>query len=244
MFRSAFLTALLLVTTFGAYAQEDASLTKEFAGLSAKERSKLAKQEVVNAEKDVVFQNTMAQAEIAFKAGHFDEARQLYAEARERRPLNVYPKVKLEDLDALIAKRAAEAEVRTAVVEPIRHPAQEVQTADTVEASVVPSATMIAEPEAPAPAAPAEKGASTEPAPATPVKVVHKSPVDEPSTIPLAEGEREYMEGNAKVLEITVPEQKRLVVYKKVKHPWGQIFYFKDGESVGERIWVDRFGAR
>ncbi|MBK7555543.1 MAG: hypothetical protein IPI55_13330 [Flavobacteriales bacterium] len=241
MFRSAVLSAVLLVATFGTHAQEDASLTKEFAGLSAKERSKLAKQEVVDAEKDVGFQNMMAQAESAFKAGRFDEARQFYADARERRPLNVYPKVKLEDLDALISKRAAEAEVKTVIVEPNMPQAPGTPTPDTAATSAKPSVARIAELEPP-PITAAEK--VTEQTPATPVKVVHKNPLEEPSTVPLAEGEREYMEGNAKVLEITVPEHKRLVVYKKVKHPWGQIFYFQDGESIGERVWVDHFGAR
>ena len=52
------------------------------------------------------------------------------------------------------------------------------------------------------------------------------------------------MEGNASVLEITVSEDDRMVVYKKVKHPWGQLFYFKDGESIGQRVWLQRFGDR
>ena len=78
----------------------------------------------------------------------------------------------------------------------------------------------------------------------TPVKTTNKSVVEVPTAASLTEGEREYMEGNAKVLEITVAEHKHLVVYKKVRHPWGQVFFFKDGASVGQRVWQARFGER
>ena len=236
MIRASLLATALLLATTGAHAQDDASLTKEFAGMSAKERTKLAKQEVEEAAKDDAFQAMMAQAEVAFKAGRFVEARQHYADARTRRPLNVYPKVKLEDLDALIAKRAAEAKAaEPVVVDPppvVLFPISATNTT-TVPITTDPS---------PTPTTIVEK------APVqtitAPVKTANKSVVEVPTIAPLTEGEREYMEGNAKVLEIAVAEHKHLAVYKKVKHPWGQVFYFKDGASVGQRVWQARFGAR
>ncbi|MFZ1685873.1 MAG: hypothetical protein WAU70_00510 [Flavobacteriales bacterium] len=239
MFRALLLSTFVIATASSVFAQEDASLTKEFAGLSAKERSKLAKQEVEDAAKDEVFKGMMDQAEVAFKAGRFDEARQHYADARERRPLNVYPKVKLEDLDVLIAKRAAEEAARTVAAAP----PPVVQRMDTAPAPLVITATKVIN-DAPAPVVIMKEAIPPDAPPPAPVKTVQKSAVEQPLPTPLTEGERTYMEGNAKVLEITVNENKRMVVYKKVKHPWNQVYYFKDGESVGQRVWQERFGER
>lgn len=84
---------------------QNSSLTKDFAKLSAKERTKLAKQEIENAAKDARFIELMSNAESAFRARDYDEALGIYKEARHRRPLNVNPKVKIEDLEALIAQQ-------------------------------------------------------------------------------------------------------------------------------------------
>ncbi|MEO8067643.1 MAG: hypothetical protein ABI599_08135 [Flavobacteriales bacterium] len=231
--------ALALLLAIAAPAQEDASLTKEFAGMSAKERSNLAKQELKEADHDEVFLGLMAQAETAFKAGHFEEARQHYADARARRPLNVYPKVKLEDLDAMIAKRAAEEAAKAIVVEapvvvPVAIAAPDTLRAPAIQHNAAPTPVVppVAEEKAPA-----KKHVESPPAPPE-----EKKTIADPAPVPLAEGERTYMEGNAKVLEITVSELKHLVVYKKVQHPWGQVYYFKDGESIAQRVWHERFG--
>lgn len=229
------LAGFLVSACLPAAAQRDESLTKEFANLSAKERSKLAKQEEADAANDEEYQDLMARAEKDFASGRFDEARTLFQQARERRPLNVYPKVKLEDLEALVAKRAAE---EAANAGPVVVSGQTPIVPDTVKAPIVLQTTANT---ASSPPPPQKNKPETKTAP---VRTEHRAaPTDVPSP-PLQEGEREYMQGNAKVLEIAVTEGKRTVVYKKVKHPWGQLYYFRDGESVGERVWRERFGER
>lgn len=228
------LAGFLVSACFTATAQRDESLTKEFANLSAKERSKLAKQEEADAAADAVYQDLMARAEKDFAAGRFDEARTLFQQARERRPLNVYPKVKLEDLEALVAKRAAEEAAKT---EPVVESAPEPIVQDSVPAPPTLKVASNTVTSAPAPQSMPETKAA-------PVRTEHYAPPSEEPAAPPQEGEREYMEGSAKVLEIVVTEGKRTVVYKKVKHPWGQLYYFRDGESVGDRVWREHFGDR
>lgn len=229
------LSGVLLLGYLSIAAQRNESLTKEFAQLSAKERSKLAKQEEADAANDAVYQDLMAQAEKDFAAGRYDDARSLFQQARQRRPLNVYPKVKLEDLEALVAKRAAE---EAAKAEPTLVSVPEPTLPDTAKAAVVPQATShSADPPQP------QVKPSAEPRTA-PLRLEHRPVAPEQPSVPVREGEREYMEGNAKVLEIVVAEGKRTVVYKKVKHPWGQVYYFRDGESIGDRVWRERFGDR
>ena len=88
-------------------AQPDNSLTPEFSQLSAKERARIAKREQEEAAKDPQYQAVMAKAEDLFKQQQYDEALASFIEARNIRPYNVYPKVKIQDLQALIAKRDA-----------------------------------------------------------------------------------------------------------------------------------------
>lgn len=78
-----------------------------FAQLSAKERTRMAKQEENEANQDVEYLALMESAERHFQAQRFDDAMAVFEKARERRPLNVYPKVKIDDLRVLISKRDA-----------------------------------------------------------------------------------------------------------------------------------------
>ncbi len=105
-------TLLLLIVLpccTGALGQ-DTSLTREFDNLSAKERSRIAKQEAEESARDVAFQEVMTEAEGLFRSRQYDDALERYTEARRMRPYNVYPKVKIQDLEALIAKRDAEVQ--------------------------------------------------------------------------------------------------------------------------------------
>ena len=51
----------------------------------------------------------MQRAERAFQEGRYEEAIKGYEEARSMRPYNVYPKVKIEDLRALLARQTHQA---------------------------------------------------------------------------------------------------------------------------------------
>lgn len=105
---------LLLLPCLPSVSGQDTSLTKEFESLSAKERSRIAKQEAEESVKDVAFQEVMAEAEDLFRSKRYDDALERYIQARRMRPYNVYPKVKIQDLEALIAKRNAEEETERA----------------------------------------------------------------------------------------------------------------------------------
>jgi hypothetical protein len=215
-------------------------LTDEFSKLSAKERARIAKEEEQNAVTDAPFQALMASAEELFRAKDFDGALERYKEARARRPLNVYPKVKIQDLQALIAKRDAEQAAAPPVVSSI-----EVPPGDPVPATPVPTGVDVRKEPEPTPTAqqevPKPEVRVSPPGP-KPAVIAPPKPDPRPATVtvPAAEvevGERVYKEGRSVVVETVTPEDGRPVVYKKVSHPWGDENYFREGLPISERAY-------
>ena len=219
----------------------EGGLTKDFDKLSPKERTKIAARETQEAAADSGYQVTMREADQAFQAGRYEDALAAFQRARTMRPYNVYPKVKIEDLQALIKKKERE----------------EAEKAASAPSSVTPSPT----PEVKNSAA---MVTATPPPPTPPVKAPEPPPIEtasepmplpkplseeqrpaatrpEPESPPLLPGQRVYMEAGAVVTERTVDNDGKLVVYKKVAHSWGQTFYFKDGLAISAREWGDRF---
>jgi len=242
---------LLLLATGGLFAQ-DTSLTRDFARLNAKERARIAKQEQEGATNDVRYQEVMTRAEKAFQERRFEDALQLFKEARAVRPYNVYPKVKIQDLQALLDKRAAAAaEIeRASVVVPeperpkeVESPPPPIEHAPKPEVGVppvteqqVPVVTPIPTP-TPNPVVERTQRDETPVRPApTPVKVEHKDQV--------ADGveERVLREGRAVVLERRVTTNGHTEVFRRVSHPWGDVVHFKDGQPIPARAWTDTFG--
>ncbi len=211
--------------------------------MSAKERSRIAAKEAEEAQKDASYQDVMRAAELSFQEGRYEEAIRGYEQARAMRPYNVYPKVKIEDLRALIARQAAEKDTTTIVEE---HPVDQEPAQPPVAATPAPQ---VADPEpsasqhVPADPAPPEKAA--EPA-IEGRQEKTSSQTSPPSLAKAAEGiiEQRYREGHAFVIERAVTIDGRLVKYKRVYHPHGQTFYFEDGFSVDERVWKARFPDR
>ncbi len=232
-----FLVLLLCASLTGLRAQKDSSLTKEFERMSAKERARVAKQEDEDAAKDRGFQTAMAEADALFKQQEYDEALEKYQAARRLRPLNVHPKVKIQDLQALIKKRD---EARAQDVQPIATPIPpNVPNATAEEKRSV---------EAPLPGTareqPVKEPAKTTSAPSRPRPAigvpVHTAPspvVNPATTLPEGVNERMYMEGRAVVIERIVTVEGRSETYRKVSHPWGAVNYFRDGSPVPERVW-------
>lgn len=220
-----------------AFAQKDrGSLTDQFPGMSAKERSRIAAKEAEEAQKDANYQDVMRAAELSFQEGRYEEAISGYEQARALRPYNVYPKVKIEDLRALIARQAAEKDTTDMVEE---HPVDpEPETGPQARPT---------EPAASEPVQPYVMPPATDPAPVVDVAQEKISaPPPTPSFAKAAEGiiEQRYREGHAFVIERAVTIDGRLVKYKRVYHPHGQTFYFEDGFSVDERVWKARFPDR
>jgi hypothetical protein len=223
------------------WAQPDSSLTPEFAGLSAKERARLAKKEVEAAAQDARFQEVMAEAESYFKQQRYDESIASFRQARSLRPLNVYPKVKIQDLQALIAKRDAAAQERSA---------QEMEEAErAVVSPEARSASGVIQEDAEAQAGTAAPLKPIAPMRADQVKrrepeVARKTaspPPDQEVKRPDGMEERSFVEGRAMVLERRVVRGGVESVYRKVSHPWGQVVHFRDGVAISERQWADAF---
>jgi hypothetical protein len=238
---------LLVVALLGgaadAGAQVDTSLTKEFAGMSAKERTRVARQETEDAARDPAFQAVMQEAETLFAGQRYDEALERFKEARRMRPLNVYPKVKIKDLEALIAKRDAEGPAETPVEPTVPAPTPVVVAPKPAPEPMKPEPAKVEPPKV-------DPSPTPEVTPAA-VPVVRTAPVVNTTlTIPdstkasLPDGthERIYKEGRAVVLERRVVADGQETVYRKVTHPWGDVVYFKDGLAVPARVWAEVFG--
>jgi hypothetical protein len=200
-------------------AQRDSSLTRDFAKLSAKERSRIAREEQDAAAADAQFQSVMAEAEALFAQQRYEAALARYQEARRLRPYNVFPKVKIQDLEALIARQAKE---QAGTVDPLDPPKPD------------PPARLVAQPE-PALAAP-----SREPVPAPKAEPLRAEPAPNPSDWQ----ERSWLEGRAVVLERVRTVEGHTETYRRVSHPWGQVVHFREGLAITEREWLEAFGGR
>lgn len=218
--------------------KSDSSLTKDFPKLSAKERSRIAVKEAEESKKDDQYQAAMQQAERSFQEGRYEEALADYEKARALRPYNVYPKVKIEDLRTLLAKQTPPADTVTSVAQVVPPPVR----MDTVKT-----------PPPPVPKDPVPTPKIIEPV-AVPVvreKGIEPKKVERPiimdrpkATLPDGTTERRYQDGHAFVIERTITEEGHAVVYKRVFHNWGKVFYFEDGVAVDERVWKERFDER
>mgnify|MGYP003382248235 CR=1 FL=1 len=236
------LIVLFVLAAWAARGQPDQSLTPEFAGMSAKERARVAKAEQENAAKDIHFQGVMTEAEALFQEQRFDEALDKFKEARSLRPLNVFPKVKIQDLQALIAKRNAEAANAK--------PAEPEQTAPAVRVELAPdpeTKPTDTAPESLRPPVIEEKQVVPSPVRREPKNAAPQvsEPAKELEAVkPDGTQERSYVEGRAVVLERRVVRNGVEAVYRKVTHPWGQVVHFRDGIAISEREWVEAASSR
>lgn len=252
------LAALLILLSLasGLAAQVDSSLTDEFGKLSAKERARIAKKEQEESVNDTVFQDVMTQAEGLFQEQRYDEALERFKEARRLRPLNVYPKVKIQDLQALIAKReeaARKAKPEEAVppelMPPMEGPRTMVEAIEqtksapmTIEKAEVIEQVGIAEPE------PSQtlKTPVREPASRANPPTIREPRSEQVSPKPdPVDGmhERSFLEGRAVVLERRVVKEGKETIYRKVTHPWGQVVHFRDEQAISDREWKETFGG-
>ncbi len=246
------LLAAFAILAFPCSAQRgDESLTSDFSRLSAKERSRIAAKETEEAAKDTSYQALMHKADNAFQAGRYQEALATFQQARVLRPYNVYPKVKIEDLQALIRKKEQENKVpappealpEDTTARPVKAPPalvpEKVQPTLPEEEKPVP---------APAPTPLEERVPASlprHPQPLPPAKAAESPParaIEPPA--PAVMGERIYREAGAVVTERTVEDDGKAVVYRKVVHPWGQTFYFQDGRAILQREWDQRFSGQ
>jgi hypothetical protein len=225
-----------------AWAQDTTrSLTQDFPKLSAKERARIAAREAEESKQDQAYQELMRSGEKAFQEGHYEEAMHLFEQARTKRPYNVYPKVKIEDLKALMARQSAGPD------EPASSDAQggPMKTAGEGSTGLLPTRTAGLVPVEPGAQQQTVTSLAEQPAVERGGDVAHAVMHEATPTYSLkkAEGviERRYKDGRAFVIERVVTVDGRTVVYKRVYHPFGQVFFFEDGLSVDERVWKARF---
>ncbi len=244
------LGSLLLLCSLLGMAQGDDSLTREFERMSPKERARIAKKEQEESAQDPRYQAVMTAAEDLFRKQQYDDALLRYQEARDLRPLNVYPKVKIQDLQALIAKREA---ALAAQAQPAEVPAPASPPAVVVEEPVPVTMEVVAIPAQPAPTPPKADTVKAQPEP-KPRPAPMRAPVQQkpaPAVVqseapagPDGVEERMYMEGRAVVMERKVTTKGRTELYRRVTHPWGQVNYFRDGIAISERVWQEAGGTR
>lgn len=240
---SPFVLGLSLVGAAPAVAQPD-ELTHEFSKLSAKERARIAQEEEAGAANDPEFQLLMTTGEKLFRTGDFDAALTQYQAARNLRPYNVYPKVKIQDLQVLIAERTAQLNESVQPdpgpsIPPLPSHTDEVRAVAPLPVSSEPLPTKVyplSERTPPTPSPAGEPYRSTAPV-ATPTKAPIQNVEQE-----LTEGERVYKEGRSIVVETTVVEDGHLVRYRKVSHPWGEDHYFRAGTAISDRTYRTALG--
>ncbi len=259
------LTLAVLVHCVAMVSAQPDGLAKDFEKLSAKERARIAKEEQQSAANDAPYQAVMTEAEGLFQAQQYDASLAKFQEARAMRPYNVYPKVKIQDLQALIAKRDAEqiaAKQEQAHIEETPPPIEDHPIADPGTSS--PDHNKVQ----------ASDARGTSPTDRSIVTVTETPPVEqeERKTIPaqrraepkimdptdvdrsvisanepeehLEVGERVYKEGRSIVVEQRIAENGRVVVYRKVTHPWGGIDHFRDGQPVTGRVYEQALETR
>ncbi len=243
--------AMLCLASVGAQPPGRGSLTEDFPGMSAKERSRIAKQEEGEAKADTAYQRMMASGEVLFQQQRYEEALAAYKEARARRPYNVYPKVKIQDLEAFLdQRRKAEEAAAPAPLSPPRSveataPPQKAPDRDTSTVQVRQEPEPRAEPGKVAQVRVAPQATNATPQ-AAPLPAPKPAPVQAAAAPPPSKDgmqEREYKEGNAFVMERTVTQNGHATVYRKVVHSWAT-YYFMDGKPIDERVWKERFAGR
>lgn len=244
MKRSLFLLATAIFTIpFGSFAQKD------FSELSSRQRIQAAEQEQLEAAVDNDFQNLMARGHSLFQEKHYLKAVRVYEKAREKRPYNVYPKVKIADielsmkdtLDLLKAeekKELAEERKRPNRAKPEKEdridesPEERIDKIDNWEEKE--RERMERE----------RQKSKEEPAPAGDGKEgdVKRISLEEyqkelAEKYPSGITEETAMEGNKTIVKRIVVREGKGNEYKRVEHNWGGIFYFKNGDAVTERVW-------
>lgn len=228
------------------FAQDD------LKNMSTKEKIRIAETEKIEAATDAEFQQLMSKGHDLFSEKHYLQAIRSYEKAAETRPYNVYPKVKIADIelsmkDTLEILRAAEKE-------------------EIEKDKIQPQKVDVAEDEEKLPETPKEtikrlddweererrkmeaqrKRENAKEEVGQPAQTqsgdVQKMSIEDyrkelAETYPGGITETVSEEGNKVITTRVVVREGRGDEYKKVVHNWGGIFFFKNGDAVTERVW-------
>jgi len=200
----------------------------------------------------------MQDGHLLFKDKHYLKAIHSYEKAQERRPYNVYPKVIIADIelsmkDTLQTLRAAEkVESQKEELEKTRKPAEtnkELKTEDPKPESEAERRAKQEQWEIQQRAKlerqrelekqrEKEKPAETQMAGDVVKLSTEDFMKDLGQKYPNGITEEMTTEGNKTIIKRIVVANNIGNEYKKVVHGWGGIFYFKNGEAVTDRVWI------
>ncbi len=231
----------------------------DLKGLSAKERAELAQKEQIESALDRNFLNVMDQAHLHFAKKEYLKSIRKYEEAGQMRPYNVYPPVKIRDIELamkdtleLLRQREKEELEQRPHSEQISEKPQlpdrekEMDEFREREEKRQQQADQWEQQQRRQLAHQRELKKEQE---EKSLELTKREGVDVPETsleefqADLAkeynEGitQRTYQDGQRTVTERIVVKGEKGNEYKRVEHPWGGKFYFKNGLPISEETW-------
>ena len=225
----------------------------DWSKLSPNQKIKLAKKEQKAAKKDPEYLKLMEEALVLFQDGKFEEAKEKYSAAHNRRPDNVYPIVMLDDIEIAMnlpvvetEEEIVEEEIEEEIIneeiaiEILEEEIMEEENEIEVEIDEV-AIDEIAEEET------LEKENTQIVVPVEPEVVINreikssteKTVINHPPKVYEKDGvyRENLKEGNADVEQITIVEKGQSTVYRKVSHAWGAVYYFENGDAIFKSEW-------
>lgn len=231
-----------IVSAFPLTAQPD------FSNLSSRQRIAIAEKEQVEAATDTQFQEYMDKGHDLFKDKHYLKAIRSYEKAQDQRPYNVYPKVKITDIelsmkDTLEILRAAEQKDLESQERQKADPSpktpdyneetqeERIQKIDDWERKE--RERRMAERE--------RKNSPRDEVQSTGGDVqqigLEEYQIQLAKKYPSGVTEETFTEGNKTIVKRVVVRDGKGNEYKRVEHSWGGVFFFKNGDAVTDRVW-------
>lgn len=221
----------------------------DFSKLNSRQRIAIAEREQVEAATDMDFQNRMAEAHDLFRKKHYLKAIREYEKAQEQRPNNVYPKVKIADIelsmkDTLELLRAKEQEEMQKDLSDRKSEdkSEPARIDETREERLQRMDDWERKEREKREADRKRREAKSEAEVLREDGDVKKLSLEEyqkelAKKYPSGITEDRYEEGNKQIVRRIVVRDGKGNEYKRVEHSWGGVFYFKNADAVTERVW-------
>jgi len=219
---------------------------KDFSELTPKQKIRLGKKEQKAAKKDAEYLQLMSEALVLFQQKEYDKANSKYDSAHKRRPNNVYPLIMMDDIE--IAKNTLPTEpepqeefatqidiIENEIIEPEETPEVvieplplEVESKEEVKEEIVEDIPVHSETIVDNTPEKIEKQIVIVPKPEPVKPTKFEEPVYENDGV-----YRETLkEGSATIQQITIVEEGKSTVIRKVSHSWGAVYYFLNKEAI------------
>lgn len=225
---------------------------ENFAGLTAKERIVIAEKEESEAKGDSEFQQMMQIGHELFKDRHYLKAIHQYEKAQDKRPYNVYPKVIIADIELSMKDTLALLRQQEQL---------ELQNQDRPRTETLEDKNPDTNPEPESEAERQKRVNEWEREERRKLEAERERQKEKEPEVSQSQGDvvilsmddfqkelaEKYPTGITE--EVTVDGNKTITKrvrvaggkgdeYKRVEHGWGGVFYFKNGDAVTERVWI------